>query len=60
MNTTDVKMLSSVDNKRQVRFVVYINDNEFRSEWSIYNAVEMANKTQALVQNGHTFTIEVK
>ncbi len=53
-------MLASVDNKRQVRFVVYINDNEFRSEWNIYNAVEMANKTQALVQNGHTFTIEVK
>ena len=50
----------SVANIRQVRMLVYINDVEFKSEWQDYNPVNLTNQVQACVQNGHTFTVEVR
>ncbi len=52
--------LPSAVNKREVRVIVYISDVEFRSEWEPYNPVNMANKVQAAVQQGHSFTVEVR
>ena len=53
-------MRPSVAIVRQVRMLVYINDVEFKSEWQDYNPVNLTNQVQACVQNGHTFTVEVR
>jgi hypothetical protein len=45
-------------NSKQVRFIIWIGDNEFVTDWKGYNVVDFTNRCTSLVAAGHTFTVE--
>lgn len=44
--------------RKQIRFVIWVGDNEFVTEWVNYHVVDFTNRVNALVQASHVFTVE--